>query len=301
MNKSRKKPFLDGETRWGSAHLMVQRILDEKQFILSMLSTDLLKDFSDKFWTMVDRFVYVTKPLYLLTKRIQEETLICGTMYLYRKECCLELEEMEDPLSAQLYEALQKRQHMWFQNPAFLSAIYVDPRLSDFEPPILSTEQKATAVEHLMKTWKHIRTSQGTEEPTEKPSTSASTNVTNLSRVEKLLMTHRQTRPSDSSDMEKRLKRISLDLSLPLNADVLIFWEKRKREDKELSELALTALQTPCTQVSVERSFNGLSQILTKSRMKLGTVPLEQILFIKSNKDLLESSYLPFEVKKEET
>lgn len=155
--------------------------------------------------------------------------------------------------------------------------------------------------EHLMKTWKHIRTSQGTEEPTEKPSTSASTNVTNLSRVEKLLMTHRQTRPSDSSDMEKRLKRISLDLSLPLNADVLIFWEKRKREDKELSELALTALQTPCTQVSVERSFNGLSQILTKSRMKLGTVPLEQILFIKSNKDLLESSYLPFEVKKEET
>lgn len=97
--------------------------------------------------------------------------------------------------------------------------------------------------------------------------------------------------------MEKRIRRVPLETYLPLSADVIDFWEKKKREDNELSGLALTALQLPCTQVSVERCFNGLGQILTKPRMRLGALPLEQILFVKANNDILETVYFQYDLK----
>ena len=154
---------------------------------------------------------------------------------------------------------------------------------------------------HLMTTWKYLRTTEATEEAKQAQSApSTSSNAHSLSRVEKLLLSNRQCKPSDNNDMEKKLRRIPLDLSLPLDADVISYWDKRKREDKDLSQLALTALQLPCTQVSVERSFNGLSQILTKTRMNLGSVSLEKILFLKSNKDMLEANCLEFEVEAED-
>lgn len=146
MDSTKKLPLFDGETRWGSAHLMVKRIKDQQEFIRSMLSEELQREFNEKFWIMVDRFVHVTTPLYLLTKRIQEESLICGSMFLYWKECCLELEEIDDPLAGQLHDALVNRQHMWFDNPAFLAALFVDPRLNDFQPPVLTAEQKEVAI-----------------------------------------------------------------------------------------------------------------------------------------------------------
>lgn len=150
VDKSKNLPILDGETRWNSAHVMVHRIAGEKNFIQSLLSVDLQKDYNEKFWSMVERFVIVTKPLYILTKRIQTEDLICGSMYLYWKECCLELEEINDALANQLLDALKNRQYLWFDNPAFLTALYVDPRLHDFEPLVLSTDQKEVAIVSIL-------------------------------------------------------------------------------------------------------------------------------------------------------
>lgn len=150
VDKSKNLPILDGETRWNSAHVMVQRIADEKAFILSLLPLDLQKEYNEKFWHMVERFVTVTKPLYFLTKRIQKEDLICGSMYLYWKECCLELEELNDPLANQLLSALKNRQNLWFDNAAFLAALFVDPRLQDFDPPVLSADQKEVAIVSIL-------------------------------------------------------------------------------------------------------------------------------------------------------
>lgn len=109
----------------------------------------------------------------------------------------------------------------------------------------------------------------------------------NLTRVGALLATNRQSQSFDLN-IENRIRKIPLEYSLPLDADVIDWWEKQKKYDKELAVLALTALQMPCTQVSVERCFNGLGQVLTKFRMKLGAVPLENILFLKCNNDILE-------------
>lgn len=85
-------------------------------------------------------------------------------------------------------------------------------------------------------------------------------------------------------------------MSLPLDADVIDWWQKQSKNDKDLSLLALTVLQLPCTQVTVERNFNGLGQILTRFRAKISSKSLEQLLFVKANKDLLKSMYLDYNV-----
>lgn len=145
-DKTKNIPMLDGDTRWGSSHLMVSCINKQKAFIQELLPADLQNEYNEKFWITVERFVRSTLPLYILTKRVQEEALTGGTMYLSWKECCLELAEINDPLAKQLIEALHKRQGMWFDNPAFIAALYVDPRIHEFDPPVLSADQKETAV-----------------------------------------------------------------------------------------------------------------------------------------------------------
>lgn len=136
-----------------------------------------------------------------------------------------------------------------------------------------------------MSTWKKLKDMNLiSSSPVPAASTSG---CSNLKRVGALLASNRQSMALDM-DVENRIRKIPLDYSLPLDADVIDFWEKQKRHDSELAIVALTVLQMPSTQVSVERCFNGLGQILTKFRMKLGTIPLENIMFLRCNKHILE-------------
>lgn len=146
FDKTKKLPFFDGETRWNSTHAMVDCLLQQQDFIIGLLSPNIQKVYNANYWKRVEQFISVTTPLYILTKRIQEETLTCGSFYLYWKECCLELEEMQVTLAKQLLEALVQRKSMWFDNPAFYAALMVDLRLNEFDPPVLTTEQKEEAI-----------------------------------------------------------------------------------------------------------------------------------------------------------
>ncbi|XP_055542362.1 uncharacterized protein LOC129728026 [Wyeomyia smithii] len=70
LDQCRNLPFMDGDTRWGSAYLLINRLQDEKDFIISLLPPQLLKSFNTKFWQRVDQFVLAAKPVYILTERI---------------------------------------------------------------------------------------------------------------------------------------------------------------------------------------------------------------------------------------
>ena len=119
------------------------------------------------------------------------------------------------------------------------------------------------------------------------PSTSSATSLGRLTRVEQLLSVNRQARTSDFNDMEKRIRRLRLEPSLPLDTDIISWWQVSKPKEKDLVMLALVILQIPCTQVSVERAFNGLGQVLTRFRTRLGPETLGNVLFVKANSDLL--------------
>lgn len=125
------------------------------------------------------------------------------------------------------------------------------------------------------------------------PSTSTASGV--LSRVEKLISTSLQHKPPEVGEIENRIRKIPLEMYAPLDTDVIKWWEAKKGEDRELAELAIVASQLPCTQVSVERTFNGLGHILTKTRMKLGSASLEPILFVKANDDIFDDVYFQYD------
>lgn len=144
-----------------------------------------------------------------------------------------------------------------------------------------------------MATWKAIQDVKGNQRTTDQSQPSTSKNVP-LQRVQKLLSVSRQSKSSDITDIERKIRRISLDESQPLDCDVIEWWDTQRKEDMDLAELALTVLQLPCTQVSVERAFNGLGQILSKFRATLGTLPLQHILFLKSNDDVVDHTYFDF-------
>nr|XP_029715867.1 uncharacterized protein LOC115259432 [Aedes albopictus] len=293
LDKSKKLPFFDGDTRWGSSHLMVDCLRHQKDFIMSLLTPDLKKQFGARFWSTVDQFVQATRPVYVLTKRIQEEALTSGSFYLYWKECTLELEDICSSLAKQLNRALKDRQHMWMDNEAFLAALYMDLRLNDFNPPVLNPDQQERAIKHILKTWENMKMIRGSEAQSTTdagdpvPSTSSATSLGRLTRVEQLLSVNRQARTSDFNDMEKRIRRLRLEPSLPLDTDIISWWQVSKPKEKDLVMLALVILQIPCTQVSVERAFNGLGQILTRFRTRLGPGTLGNVLFVKANSDLL--------------
>lgn len=80
--KGHRKPFLDSETRWGYTFLMVDCINSQMEFITSLLTCELKEKFNEEFWIFTKNFVTSVKPLYILTKRIQEQHLTCGDFYL---------------------------------------------------------------------------------------------------------------------------------------------------------------------------------------------------------------------------
>ena len=123
---------------------MVECIMEAKSLIIELVPSEKRKPFLQNFWDSVENFVFSTKPVFILTKEFQEEALICGSFFLYWKECVLELEEINTPLARQYKIALVK--HLWLNNDSFLASVYVDLRLQALNPPLLSIEQKERAI-----------------------------------------------------------------------------------------------------------------------------------------------------------
>lgn len=111
-----------------------------------------------------------------------------------------------------------------------------------------------------------------------------------VSRLEQMLQ--RNTNPkalASCADLSNQLRKFSVLERLPLDTNILHWWEENKHDNADLYRLASIALAVPCTQVSVERAFSGFGQVLTPARTKLGKEKLEMVLFIKLNADLFRT------------
>lgn len=133
----------------------------------------------------------------------------------------------------------------------------------------------------------------GGDEPTCSTTTGPSTPVIpsgKTSRLEQMLQ--RNTKPkslSSCADITNQLRKFSVLERLPLDTNILHWWEQNKHDYPDLHRLAFVALAVPCTQVSVERAFSGFGQVLTPARTRLGKEKLEMVLFIKLNADLFRT------------
>lgn len=93
---------------------------------------------------------------------------------------------------------------------------------------------------------------------------------------------------SQSASVRELLEEFPNRQQAPINANVLEFWQSNLFDISKLANLAQIVLATPCTQVSVERSFSALALVLSQKHFNLSPLNLRNILIIKLNSEYFD-------------
>ena len=209
-----------------------------------------------------------------------------GDAYKAWWQCRLDTSVMTNNLSNQLAAAMKAREMRLFENNPFKAALFLDPRFQ----VLLSSEEKKSAKEYLLKLWFKMSSFLPTEASvtqTEKIRSSPEKEVENL--MEKALREKEDELAATKSTslIEKQIEH-SLDSfehveRIDKDADILAWWESAKLSRPLLYQLAVVVLAMPATQVSVERSFSSLKFVLSPYRSSIRASVLEDILLVRAN------------------
>lgn len=77
---------------------------------------------------------------------------------------------------------------------------------------------------------------------------------------------------------------------LPVNTDILRYWESRRFDEPQLYELAMIALSPSGSQVSVERCFSGIKLLLDQHRLRMSADTLNDLMTLRFNQDLIPAA-----------
>lgn len=137
-------PCLDVIKRWTSTFNMINKILSLREYIENFES---LNNF-DINWIFIQNFVNAFTPLANCYSKLQKEQYILGDFFRDWLTCELELEELV-PLNiyaSALLNAMKIRKEILFNQDAFVSAIFLDPRFNFRGTPFLSDACKQNAM-----------------------------------------------------------------------------------------------------------------------------------------------------------
>lgn len=180
------------------------------------------------------------------------------------------------------------------ENATMLSALYLDPRYRKELNDILSSKQAAT--NHLTRLWKRIQdmttSIQDISEQSDQPTNSIIENSDD--DLDKYLDTFEGANlpqsTLQSNEILLKLQQFDNDMNtkkrLPRTVNINKYWEEKKTSDPELFQLASVIFGVASAQTSVERNFSALTFILNRYRCNLSDENLEDILFIRTNKEL---------------
>lgn len=146
-NRDISLPCLDNSTRWNSTYDMITSILGLKDYINDLDDcTNISID-----WTFVERFATAFKPLAECTTHMQKEQYVIGDFFRDWLKCELDLNEImnSNKYANDLHHAMGLRKCKLLQHDAFVAALYVDPRFNFQGTPLLTINQKNTAMVYL--------------------------------------------------------------------------------------------------------------------------------------------------------
>lgn len=137
-------PTLDNMTRWNSTFFMINSILSQKECIENL--DDAISIDID--WNFMENFISAFKPLADCTLKLQCEQYILGDFYRDWFSCELDLQDIAEMncYASRLYQAMISRKQKLFENDAFVTALYLDPRFNFEASPLLSDDQKQVAL-----------------------------------------------------------------------------------------------------------------------------------------------------------
>lgn len=174
---------------------------------------------------------------------------------------------------------MERRQDKLMKNAAFLGAVYLDPRYNT----LLAEEDCVIAKAHLAATMKRIRIVSGRGDEMEEVTMRMETDESEDDDMERLLKSSEKMKASQGSttDVKSLLDNFVRRPRIPKDCDLHDWWAGSG--DPELLPLAQVACALPVTQVSVERTFSGLSYILDDRRMSLKDDTIDAIMLLRCN------------------
>lgn len=199
-------------------------------------------------------------------------------------------------LGSLLLDALHKRQQDIFNNPAMLSALYLDPR---YRGEILHDEQLVNRAKRMLSNlWRRLnylneeeKNATATNSSTEASSLDTSIDFNNTERLDNYLS---RRNGSQSVQPVTNARGVSIEEELEMfhpekqssGTSIISFWESIKNEHFNLYQLAMVIYAIPPSETHIERNFSSLEFIFSQRRQRLCAELLDTILIIHLNSDL---------------
>lgn len=99
-------------------------------------------------WTFMKNYISAFKPVYKLTKNLQNKHVPLSEFYIQWLQATLMVErETDNPLSSALAQALQNRLKKLLDNMAFKAAVYLDPRFNFPGSTVFGTAEEKEAIQ----------------------------------------------------------------------------------------------------------------------------------------------------------
>ncbi|XP_036327591.1 uncharacterized protein LOC118740200 [Rhagoletis pomonella] len=286
-------PTLDNLTRWSSTFDMLTSLLNLIEFVKMYKIECEIK------WDFIQNFVAAFKPVAECTKSLQTENYVIGDFYRDWLLCETKLETMPNNIFASaLLQAMQLRNENFWYNNTFVAALYIDPRFNYMDSPFFNESRRKQAVSHLISTSRILTDLEGNTtfnaEPEVKQmelefSPSSNDDFHLLEQKVNLLTQQSPQLPTNVQTIRQKLEGLSHKARMPFQTNILDYWNELKSDEPDLAKLAEVVLAVPCTQTSVERAFNALSLILNKHNSDLKAENINNLLFTRLNKDLLNN------------
>lgn len=283
-------PILDVKTRWNSTFDMFERLQLLKDFSTLNHQNDQDLYIEDELWQFIVEFLNVFRPIKDVTLLLQSQNLIIGDFYKHWLRLKIGMKKQNSPIAATVYVAIQRREKMLLENIVFKSVIYLDPRFNF----LLTDSQKQDAQEHLKRLFdfmalKYIQHQSETELSEYLPIQNHSHNVLDNTDDLSAYLNEKEAAQNRTNTSYAREMGVSEIINYKperirdLRCDILKYWDVCMDQNPNLHKLAQIVLAVPATQVTVERGFSALKNILSDKRNRLSNQNLEKILMVKLN------------------
>lgn len=283
-------PLVDVVTRWCSTYDMISRLLELRPFVedyIEIIGKDL--KLSQLTWEKLEEVKRSLQPAKKATLQLQEENLTPGDFYKVWFKCKSETSKQQCLLASHIVDAMKKREKDLFQNTALVSSLYLDPRFS----VLLTENEQEQAVKHLIRLHEKVsslysnsKTDEVSESSQELPSTPNALHDDLENMLQAVSKSRTNLRDATRNGVFSSLKEFSNVERIPVNSNIIHWWNTMKLKYPEIYKLSLIVHGIPVTQVSVERIFSIFKLVLSPQRNSLLPSNTENIIFVRANFNL---------------
>ncbi|XP_031632090.1 uncharacterized protein LOC116346285 [Contarinia nasturtii] len=267
-----KKPRIDVETRWCSKYIMMRDVYECRKIIDILArqnNIEICKLLLQK-WAILKEIIIILQVPYKATVALQSHSISLSDSYGIWLKLQIHLEilatkKFKTSLAKHLLDQYKMRKAVIFNNPAMMSALYLDPRFRIGSDLNVSIDfNNACPLDIYLS---RNDTSQNLSLNTYLAQNETVANVVNMNQ-----------------DIENAIDSFNPP-KMASDASILDYWESQRTSNEQLYQLAITIFAIPPTEVMIERDFSHLEFILSNRRCSLGENILEDILLIHLNRD----------------